>query len=437
MLWNRAKNIFTKKSSENIDSTVSSDHKESPRVITKTPLPFLKRLIPIGSLPDADLLLLKTSISHHTPGDIICSLNDKPDSLPYLVKGKCYVEISNGAGYEVDASTFKALYPLNSNVQSLCTVTAKSDASILHFPLNNINQNNSPRNPLINEEDIPDNLKNNDFFNQFCHHFKQDKLIVPSLPDIALKLRAAVQKEIGVIDAVKIINIDPVISSKLIQIVNSPLYRTVNPISNCHDAVTRLGLTATRNLVTSISMKSLYKSNNKMINKRIHTQWRQSIQVSSISHTLATLTKKTNPDEALLAGLIHNIGALPIIIFADGLKNSDYSEQDLSLTINSLQGILGNIILEKWGFPDNLKEIPKNIDNWYYNKNEELNISDIVLIAKFHSYLGSNQMQKLPPLHTLPAFQKLGDNTLTPDMSLQSLHSAKQQISEAISLFGA
>ena len=46
-------------------------------------------------------------------------------------------------------------------------------------------------------------------------------------------------------------------------------------------------------------------------------------------------------------------------------------------------------------------------------------------------------MQKLPPLHTLPAFQKLGDNALTPDMSLQTLHNAKQQISEAISLFGA
>ncbi len=437
MLWNRAKNIFTKKSSINIDSSPSSSTKEPSRVITKIPLPFLKRLIPIGRLPDSDLQLLKTSISQHMPGDIICSLNDKPDSSPYLVKGKCYVETSNGAGYEVDASTFKALYPLNSNVQSLCTVTAKSDASILHFSLSNINHSNSSRNPLINDEDIPENLKDNEFFNKFCHHFKQDKLIIPSLPDIALKLRAAVQKEIGVIDAVKIINIDPVISSKLIQIVNSPLYRTVNPISNCHDAVTRLGLTATRNLVTSISMKSLYKSKNKAINKRIHTQWRQSIQVSSISHTLANLTHKTNPDEALLAGLIHNIGALPIIIFADSLKSTDYSEQDLNLTINTLQGLLGNIILEKWGFPDNLKEIPKNIDNWYYNEDDELNINDIVLIAKFHSYLGSNQMQKLPPLHTLPAFQKLGDNALTPDMSLQTLHNAKQQISEAISLFGA
>jgi len=38
-------------------------------------------------------------------------------------------------------------------------------------------------------------------------------------------------------------------------------------------------------------------------------------------------------------------------------------------------------------------------------------------------------------LNTLPAFTKLGERTLTPDMSLQALHEAKQQISEALSFF--
>jgi HD-like signal output (HDOD) protein len=182
-------------------------------------------------------------------------------------------------------------------------------------------------------------------------------------------------------------------------------------------------------------MQNLFRSKNKVLNNRIHQSWKQSIRVSSISHTLASLCKNANPDEALLAGLTHNIGSLPIIIFADSLNSEEYSSTDLSLTINTLQGLLGNIILKKWGFPDVLAQVPRQSENWYHSNGEKLDLSDIVLLAKFHSYLGSKQMQNLPPLHTLPAFKKLGDNALTPDMSLLALHNAKQQISEAISLF--
>jgi hypothetical protein len=64
-----------------------------------------------------------------------------------------------------------------------------------------------------------------------------------------------------------------------------------------------------------------------------------------------------------------------------------------------------------------------------------LQLSDIVLLARFHSELSDLQRQNLPPINTLPAFQKLGDNTLTPEMSLQTLADAKQQIAETLNFF--
>ncbi len=297
------------------------------------------------------------------------------------------------------------------------------------------NSHTPASNPLINTEDVPAHLKDNVFFNKFCQNFKQGKLIIPSLPDVALRLRAAVQKNIGVQEAVKIINLDPVISSQLIKIVNSPVYRAIDPISTCHDAVTRLGLTTTRNLVTSISMQNLFKSKNKELNSIIHKLWKQSLRVSSISHTLATLTKQVNPDEALLAGLIHNIGAIPVITFANQLNPNDYSKKDLALSIKTLQGIIGNKILKAWDFPENLLQIPRQTEDLFHNHNEKLDLCDIVILAKFHSAIDNKKIKNLPPLHTLPAFQKLGENALSPDMSLQALNDAKQQISDAMSLF--
>lgn len=431
MFWSR-----TKKSSDKEQPT--ADKTDNRKVLSKTlPLSFLKRLIPVGQLPDTELQQLKITLSHHKPGDIIFNRGETSDSLPYLIKGQCYIETSKGYGNKIDASTLKAFYPLSNDSQHQCTAIAKSDIDIIHFPHKTFqNCYTDPRNALLNSEDIPAQLHDNLFFKRFCQYYKQGELVIPSLPDVAIKLRAAVQKDIGINEAVKIINLDPVISSKLIQVVNSPVYRTVNEISTCHDAVTRLGLISTRNLVTSISMQNLFKSKNKDLNNRIHSIWKQSIRVSSISHTLAKLTKKINPDEALLAGLVHNIGAIPIILFADSINSEDYTSKDIELSITALQGLLGNIVLENWSFPESLRQTPRQIENWYHSASEQIDISDVVLLAKFHSYIGSKQMQSLPPIHTLPAFQKLGDHALTPDMSLQTLHDAKQQISEAMSLFG-
>jgi len=440
MFWNRTKKTTDKdQKSEDAPSEQSGNNAQRDhRVSKKIPLSFLKRLIPVSNLSDSDLQQLKFTLSQHKPGDIIFNRSESSDSLTYIIKGQCYIEASNGSGYEVDAATFKAYYPLSTDLQYQCTAIAKTDVNILHVPQSILrNSNTNHRNPLLNVTDISESLKNNAFFHAFCQHFRQDKLTIPSLPDVALKLRTAVQKDIAIKEAVKIVSLDPVISSKLIQIVNSPLYRTLNPITTCHDAINRLGLTTTRNLVTSISMKNLFKTTNKELNERVHQVWKHSIQVSSISHTLARLTKKTNPDEALLAGLIHNIGALPIIIFADSLNKNEYTSVEMDQTINALQGLLGNFILKKWGFPKALDTIPMQTENWYHSVGEKIELSDIVLLAKFHSYIGSKEMQNLPSINTLPAFKKLGDNALTPDMSLQTLQDAKQEIFDAISLFGS
>lgn len=288
---------------------------------------------------------------------------------------------------------------------------------------------------MDNELKISEHLKDNPFLNRFYQHFIQGELKTPSFPDVALKMRKAIQLDCEIADIVKIVNMDPVIAAKLIQVVNSPLYRPLNPISNCLNAINRLGRKTTRNLVIAFSMKNLIKSEKPLIKKQIQYNWLQSIKVSSISHTLAQLTKKVDPDEALLAGLLHNIGVLPILTFADSLPEGTYQPADIDLCINEIHGQIGSIILEKWEFPDNLKQIPVQSTNWHTNTTEDLNLTDIVLLAKYHNLLASTDNTELPLISTLSAFKKLGNQLLTPELSLQILHDAKQQIAETMSFF--
>jgi HD-like signal output (HDOD) protein len=429
MLWN-----FFKKSTEKQETSKVAENASQ----IKLPLDYMQKIIPIGELPIEELQTLKPTILSFNPGEIIFNRGDKADELSYLYSGEVYLEAVNGSGYSVADSTFKAYYPLSTHTEHRFSAIAKTPVKVIYFPLSTLKRGSVAayvNDPLISLKAVPGTIKYCDLFTGFSKAFRKDELRVPSLPDIALRLRSALQKEVSFSDVVKLINLDPVISSKLIQVVNSPVYRTADIITNSHDAIYRLGLKTTQNLVTTISLYNLFRSDNKRLNQYIHQVWKQSIHVASLSYALASFSPKINADEALLAGLIHNIGALAIITYAESLGDANYTEQELDLTITTLQGAVGVYILKKWNFPESLQHIPKQSANWFYDATPSLQLSDIVLLARFHSQLENVQMQKLPPLNTLPAFLKLGDNSLTPDMSLQVLRDSKHQIAEALNFF--
>ncbi|MGR9115443.1 MAG: HDOD domain-containing protein [Gammaproteobacteria bacterium] len=393
-------------------------------------------------MPIAQLLVeeeiqnLQIKSSSYSPGSIIFNRGCDVDSLAYVIKGSVFLEAGNGSGQEISAETLKALFPLSTGSFHHLTAIAKTQATLIFVPQSIFRFNRSRFNPLENKWQASEQLQNNPFFNLLFEYYQREELKIPSFPEVALKLRRATQnQDIGIADVVKIINLDPVIAAKLIQVVNSPIYRTVNPITNCHDAVNRLGLTTTRNLVTAISMKNLIRSEKPIIKKRIQQTWMQSIRVSGISYTLARLSHKAIPEEALLAGLLHNIGALPVLMFADTLPPENYSAADIDLCINELQGPLGSLILEQWDFPENLKNLPLQSRHWFEDTGPEVQLSDIVLLAKFHDLLSNTGGIDLPLICTLPAFQKLENQLLTPELSLQILRDAKQQIGEAMSFF--
>lgn len=439
MFWNlfKKKNP-NKQAASNVKSTVTTAATSS-RAVTKNiniPVSFLKRLMPVSQLlTEKEMQQLQVTSAGFAPGAIIFNRGTEVDSLIYLIKGNIFMEANNGSVLEVSANTFKALYPLSAGELHYFTGIAGSDVSVIYISKTILQADKGTIAPLGSELKISAQLKDNPFFIRFHQSFVLGDLKTPSFPDIALKLRKAIQQDCELIDIVKIVNMDPVISAKLIQVVNSPIYRSLNQVSNCLDAINRLGLMTTRNLVTAFSMNNLINSDNPVTKKLIQATWLQSIRVSSISSTLAQLTRKVDPDEALLAGLLHNIGTLPILTFADSLPKNSYQQSDLILCINQIQGQLGSAILEKWEFPDNLKQIPLLSNDWLTSTTEDINLNDIVILAKYHHFLTSPDQSKLPLLISLPAFQKMGQQSLTPAMSLQILDDAKQQIAETINFF--
>ncbi len=435
MFWN----FFKNKSTQPLDRKNESRPNQAveikqllPRNVD-LPVSFLKTLQPIAQLlSEKDMQQLQVTTANFSNSSVIFNEGTKVDSLIYVIKGNVYLEESNGSAREIVGGSFKALYPLYG-----ITAIARSEVTVIYISQDILLLDRPSIATLEDKLSDYDHLKDNAFFKHFYEHLKRGDLKTPNFPNVALKLQKAIQQGCDIEEISKIVNLDPVITAKLIQVVNSPLYRLPKPIASSFNAVNRLGLQTTRNLVTAFSMQNLIKCEKPYIKKQIQDIWIQSVKVSSISYILAQLTRQVDPDEALLAGLLHNIGVLPILAFADSFQEGTYPLVDINSCIKEMQGQVGTTILEKWEFPDKFKQIPLQATNWFENNSENLNLSDIVLLAKYHHHLTQPGDIKLPLISTLPVFKKLSNQQLTPEMSLQVLQDSQQQIAETMKILMA
>lgn len=187
-----------------------------------------------------------------------------------------------------------------------------------------------------------------------------DQLQLPSLPEVALKVREVAERdESTVTDLTEIISQDAALSARIIRVVNSPLLRAPQEVKDLPMAVSRLGMNYTSSLAIGLAMEQMFQATNDMIEKRMRSLWQLTGIIASWCSILAAHTKTLSPDEAMLAGLIHRLGALPILAFAE--ERDDLIQDNITLgkIIDRLHGPLGSTILEKWEFSETLAQVPK------------------------------------------------------------------------------
>lgn len=397
----------------------------------------LKKFTPLRDLDDSSLAAIHHATLTYKKNATIFNRGQPSENVFYLLDGRIQMQPEGVNSYELDSSTSVYTLPLNSGKHFGATASALTDAIIVEvsIDLNHLWVDKSKQTPSgieLVDIQLPDQISNTRFYRSFADAYQKNKLRLPSLPDVAFKLKEAMRHDIGVKDAAEIIHIDPPIVTKLIQVANSALYATGTPITNCTDAVARIGLNATRNLVMSISLKQLFNSSNTELMKVMQALWKNSLYVSSLSFVLAQESRIINPEDALLAGLIADIGALPLLYFAEQLSYESLTFEELETSIHYLRAPVGALVLHTLGFSEQLINIPRQAENWLYDSGPEITLEDIVILAKLHSYFGAGKSRGLPYINSVPAYSKLQDGILNPDFSLNILNKAQNRVNAAM-----
>ncbi|HEX5363689.1 MAG TPA: HDOD domain-containing protein [Gallionella sp.] len=239
---------------------------------------------------------------------------------------------------------------------------------------------------------------------QLLKAINNDELILPTLPDVALKIQQMMDNmDIPASRIVTLVSGDPVIAAQLIKAANSAIYAEKPRIDNVSGAISRLGYRTLRNLVLNITMSRLAKADQPAIKMLLANFWEHSREVAAISHMLAKNQRHLNADQAMLAGLIHDIGTLPLCIYVDKMR-SNFDGPLIEGLILQFRGYVGEKLLRTWGFPDEIVEVIPEHENLQRNsESHQASYADIVTVANLMNRLTA----KVVPWEDITALQRL------------------------------
>jgi len=182
---------------------------------------------------------------------------------------------------------------------------------------------------------------------------------LPTLPAILLKLLEACDKDdTPLLEIGSIISKDPVLSFKVLQLVNSAYYGFRHTFKGIEQAVIFLGANTIKNIAITLSVHQVFEQKRfqSVAKFNINIFWYHSLLSASLAKGIARKTGFSDSDEAYLSGLLHDIGKLLLIstfpkehetILAETEDQEDTLRAETQLTgVNHCE--TGAWLIQKW-----------------------------------------------------------------------------------------
>lgn len=269
-------------------------------------------------------------------------------------------------------------------------------------------------------------------FLQIYKDLESGRIELPTLPDLAIKIREVLRDETTPIDDVtRIISLDPTLTAYLIKVANSPLYVGVDRCSDVQTAIIRLGYDNTRNIAMTFLLRSMFRPKLRKLQPILEELWLTVSNLAAISSVLASRCGGFDPEMALTGAMMQDIGALPIVQKLSRIPGAFDHPEQIRKIIDSYAAKVGTLILHKWNFEEEMIEVVRSRKDWMRDKKPQADLADIVLVARLHTYIGTPEMRNCPRINQIPAYKKLPFGELGPNQSLLILEQAREDI-EAI-----
>lgn len=394
---------------------------------------LIAELVPVKELNAENRARLAGAATiEHLPAGQRLNAGKETATFVYLLEGKLGLASIGRAAGSVEAATPRAKLPI------FADRAAANDFAVAEGPAKLLRIDKQRFSELLNAEhlsgfevvsDVEVSQTESALFGEIYAAYQQKKLNLPPMPEVALRIRQmADNPDVGIPEIAKVVQMDPAVAGALLHAANSPLFAGAKAVSTIKDAVVRLGLKTTRSLATSIAMRQTFQLKSSVVKERVRQLWEHSVNVSALSYVIARRHGKPfDPDRALLAGLLHDIGTIPILAYIES-RNLKPSPTELDHIIAKLHGMIGVLVLNYWGLDPELITVVEESDSWLRDPGPDADLCDVVLLAQAYGYQGTPRASAIPPLGEIPALKKLKLGELDEAGQLSVLKEAEAEV---------
>ena len=271
-----------------------------------------------------------------------------------------------------------------------------------------------------------------EFVANLCEELNNRTLDLPAFPDVALRIRKVLKDpEITADQVVRVIGSDPVFSARLFRVANSALMNAAGAqIKDLRIATMRLGFNMAYNIAVSIAVEQVMKSSKVIkLHPYLKELWKHSVRVAAYSYVIADRLTDINPDEAMLAGMLHDIGKFYILN-----KSGKYPElfdqpETLDMIMQDWHTAVGRSILEAWKFSEEIAVAADEHESLERMHFGDADLTDVVMVANLFAH--QQRPDQIPDIdwETIPAIKQL---KLTAETTVEIMKESRQEMQSII-----
>jgi HD-like signal output (HDOD) protein len=222
------------------------------------------------------------------------------------------------------------------------------------------------------------------FVERLAQDLRDERLELPAFPEAVLRIQRALQSpDTSTDDIVRILSSEPALAARLLRMANSAEFRRADQnVTDLRKAVARMGFNMVRSVSVAFAMRQLRKKDayTPVAQEQLELAWEQSLAVSATAFVVAKRFTRLNPDQALLAGLLHVLGRLYIIMRAK--DSPELSQTEMREILDGWHATIGKAILETWGLPETLQHAVEHQDEYGEAQEAEPSLTDVLIAAK-------------------------------------------------------
>jgi len=183
------------------------------------------------------------------------------------------------------------------------------------------------------------------------------EVVFPTYFDAAFRLRKELQNpDLPIPRIASIVGVEPLVAAKLMQLANSALYSPDgSKARDLRAAISRLGVDLVRTTALGIAMGQLMRSKDMVLFSDLtRSLWDHSLKTAAAARLLARTHTRINPDEALLAGLVHDLGAFYMLYRAAQYPELRARPDTVKYLIIQWHESIGVTLLSALGMPEEI-----------------------------------------------------------------------------------